>query len=174
MEYEMTPKDEYLALLSQALFGRMKQSAINAQIRYYENYILEQVAKGEDEQQVLEKLGSPQALAKSLCQFDKIKPAGEEVIVEPARKNRFFEASKSRGFNMTDEDKYAKNQSSSNERSYSENDQYLEGYNGVKAEFDKEEGWKVEIGGFRLNSWYGTLLIAGVIIAIYIIINVLR
>ena len=38
---------------------------------------------------------------------------------------------------------------------------------GIKAEFSQEKGWNVHIGGFKLNSWYGYLVIVLVVVVIF-------
>ena len=38
---------------------------------------------------------------------------------------------------------------------------------GIKAEFSQEKGWNVHIGGFKLNSWYGYLIIVLIVVVIF-------
>ena len=42
---------------------------------------------------------------------------------------------------------------------------------GFHAEFIENEGWDVRIGKLKLNTWYGTLIILGVVLGISILIS---
>ena len=49
-----------------ALQGEVSQSSINENIQYYDNYIMEETRKGKSEEEVIEQLGSPRLIAKTL------------------------------------------------------------------------------------------------------------
>lgn len=59
-------RQEFLQELRLALQGQLSQAAINENIRYYDNYILEEVRKGSSEQEVISRLGNPRLIAKTL------------------------------------------------------------------------------------------------------------
>ena len=59
-------RQEFLQELRVALQGEISQSQVNEHLRYYENYIMEEARKGRTEQQVLEELGNPRLIAKTL------------------------------------------------------------------------------------------------------------
>lgn len=59
-------KQEFLKELQLALQGELSQAAINDNIRYYDNYIMEEVRKGKRERDVIEELGHPRLIAKTL------------------------------------------------------------------------------------------------------------
>lgn len=59
-------RQEFLEELRIALQGEISQSRINEHLRYYDNYIMEESRKGKTEQQVLEELGNPRLIAKTL------------------------------------------------------------------------------------------------------------
>ncbi len=40
---------------------------------------------------------------------------------------------------------------------------------GFHAEFKENEGWDVRLGKLKLNSWYGTLIILGIVLAVSIL-----
>lgn len=59
-------RQEFLQELRHALQGQLSQAAINENIRYYDNYIVEEVRKGSSEETVIGSLGSPRLIAKTL------------------------------------------------------------------------------------------------------------
>lgn len=59
-------KQEFLHELQIALQGEVSQSSINENVRYYDNYILEETRKGRSEEEVIEQLGNPRLIAKTL------------------------------------------------------------------------------------------------------------
>ena len=59
-------RQEFLEELRIALQGEISQSGINQHLQYYDNYIMEEARKGKTEQQVIEELGSPRLIAKTL------------------------------------------------------------------------------------------------------------
>ncbi|MCI9447281.1 MAG: DUF1700 domain-containing protein [Lachnospiraceae bacterium] len=59
-------RQEFLQELRFALQGQLSQAAINENIRYYDNYIIEEVRKGSSEEMVIGRLGSPRLIAKTL------------------------------------------------------------------------------------------------------------
>ena len=178
MDYEMTAKDEFLSELSQALFGKLSPSQVNAEVRYYSEYIMEQAAKGLSEEEIIASLGAPNALARTIAdsyakpvpKADK-KPDEEEYLETKGkikRENRFEKAAKSRGFDIENENK-SEDSSDKIQRSYTEDDQYMEGYRGIKATFSEEKGWDVRLGPLKLNKWYGTLIILAAVVIIAVI-----
>lgn len=59
-------KQEFLQELRLALQGQLSQAAINENIRYYDNYIMEEMRKGSSEEAVTSRLGNPRLIAKTL------------------------------------------------------------------------------------------------------------
>ena len=59
-------KEEFLEKLRARLSQTMSQQEVAAQIRYYENYIQEQMQNGRSEEEVLAELGDPLLIAKTL------------------------------------------------------------------------------------------------------------
>lgn len=59
-------KQEFLQELQLALQGQLSQAVINENIRYYDNYIREEARKGSSEEAVINRLGSPRLIAKTL------------------------------------------------------------------------------------------------------------
>lgn len=59
-------KNEFLEKLAKALAGQVPASVIEENINYYSSYISGEVQKGHSLQQVLEELGDPRLIAKSI------------------------------------------------------------------------------------------------------------
>ncbi len=64
-ENNMT-RQEFLSELRIALQGQVDQATINDNLAYYENYIMQESRKGRSEQEVLDELGNPRLLAKTI------------------------------------------------------------------------------------------------------------
>lgn len=64
-------KEEFLQELRIALQGRIPQAQVNEHLLYYEAYILEESRKGRTVGQVVEYLGDPRLLAKTLIEVQK-------------------------------------------------------------------------------------------------------
>ena len=61
---------EFLEVLRGQLSGQMTQGRAAAHVRYYEDYIQSQVRNGRSESDVLEELGDPRLIAKTLIDTD--------------------------------------------------------------------------------------------------------
>ena len=59
-------KQEFLHELQTALQGEIGQTSINENIKYYDSYIMEETRKGKTEEDVIERLGNPRLIAKTL------------------------------------------------------------------------------------------------------------
>lgn len=130
-------RQEFLQELRVALQGEVSQSQVNEHLRYYENYIMEEARKGKTEQQVLEELGSPRLIAKTLID------AGDHFYRD------YDESYHTSGYGQEEAPK-----------------------RGFSADYSGERGWDVRYGRFRLNSWYGKLLL--VLLAVAILVFVAR
>ncbi len=63
-------RTEFLSILQNQLAGNMQEGKAAAHVRYYEDYIQSQVRSGRSEQEVLEELGDPRLIAKTLIDAD--------------------------------------------------------------------------------------------------------
>lgn len=63
-------RTEFLNILRDQLAGNMQEGKAAAHVRYYEDYIQSQVRGGRPEQEVLEELGDPRLIAKTLINTD--------------------------------------------------------------------------------------------------------
>lgn len=59
-------KKEFLDTLYNQLYGQMPEGAIAAHIQYYRNYIEDAVNQGRTEEEVLNELGDPRLIARTL------------------------------------------------------------------------------------------------------------
>ena len=59
-------RNEFLDGLRRALAGKVDLEQINETVRYYEDYIDIQIKSGKSEKEILENLGKPQLIAKSI------------------------------------------------------------------------------------------------------------
>ena len=59
-------KEIFLDSLKRALYGKIDDSVLAEHIRYYENYISQEAASGRTEQDILEELGDPRLIAKTI------------------------------------------------------------------------------------------------------------
>lgn len=127
-------RQEFLQELQRALQGEVGQAAINEHIKYYENYIIEESRKGKSEEEVIQQLGNPRLIAKTL--IDTTEQFGN------ASGEAYYSEYSSR-MNMGDR-------------------------KGFHADYEEGKGWDIRFGKFKLNSWYGKLLM--ILIAITIIV----
>ena len=63
-------RKEFLNILRDQLAGNMQEGKAAAHVRYYEDYIQSQVRGGRPEREVLEDLGDPRLIAKTLIDTD--------------------------------------------------------------------------------------------------------
>ena len=68
-------KTEFLQELREALDGEVSASVIQSNISYYDQYIRQEAAKGRREEEVIEEIGSPRLIAKTI--IDSSEGAGE-------------------------------------------------------------------------------------------------
>lgn len=61
-------KQEFLDILKNALNGRVAPNLVQENINYYEDYINTQIRMGRDEQDVLESLGDPRLIARTIIE----------------------------------------------------------------------------------------------------------
>lgn len=69
-------KEEFLQTLRQALAGEVPQRIIDDNIRYYDGYIRDEVNKGSSEWSVLEELGDPRLIAKTIIDASLVSGSG--------------------------------------------------------------------------------------------------
>lgn len=71
-------RDEFLKKLKIELENHMSKAEMNSQLDYYDKYISDEMAKGRSEKDVLEELGDPRLIAKTIKTVN-----NKEDYVEP-------------------------------------------------------------------------------------------
>lgn len=79
---EVMTKQEFLDSLRAALSSRVSTRAVAENISFYEDYINTQVRMGKSEAQVIEELGDPRLLARSIAEAEKRAGTGSEAETE--------------------------------------------------------------------------------------------
>jgi Flp pilus assembly protein TadB len=69
-------RDEFLEVFREALEGKLSEREINDNVEYYRLYINSEVGKGQSEEEVIEKIGNPRLLAKTLEESAKFARGG--------------------------------------------------------------------------------------------------
>lgn len=82
-------KFEFTENLRKALSGRVNYNVVNDNVAYYENYIDTEVRKGRSEKEVLEELGDPRLIAKTIIEAEKAGGASSEIPQEGERERHF-------------------------------------------------------------------------------------
>ena len=59
-------KYEFLKILRESLEMSLEKDAINAQLDYYDKYISDEIEKGRSEKEVIDELGDPRLIAKTI------------------------------------------------------------------------------------------------------------
>lgn len=137
--------DDFLYILKLQLTDRLTPEQIDDQMVLYQNYIEEQIAGGKTLEQVMRKLGDPAKVADMIVDYYQ-KQAGMQEQRETREKLG----------NMTAQEI---------------NDQIQNPEHGFHAEFRENEGWDIRFGKLKLNTWYGTLIILGVVLLVFILIS---
>lgn len=71
-------RDEFLRQFREALEGKVSEQVISENAAYYRNYINSQINSGKDESEVLEALGDPRLLAKTIEESSRFKGGSVE------------------------------------------------------------------------------------------------
>lgn len=82
-------KFEFTENLRKALSGRVNYNVVNDNVAYYENYIDTEVRKGRSEQEILEELGDPRLIAKTIIEAEKAGGTAPDRVSEEEREHRF-------------------------------------------------------------------------------------
>lgn len=100
-------REEFLRQFCEALEGKVPEQVINENVRYYRNYINNQVANGKSEQEVLRELGEPRLLAKTIEESSRFAGGREEDVRNGSshRNTQYYTSGQER---YTDTGQYAK------------------------------------------------------------------
>lgn len=136
--------DDFLYALKMELDGKLTDDQIAYQLDLYRNYIIEEMNKNKTEEQVLRKLGDPVLICK--------------LIVKSYEKREKENKKTQRWMTQTEAEI---------------NEQIRNPEHGFHAEFRENEGWDIRLGKLKLNTWYGTLIILGVVLGVFVILSIL-
>ncbi|MEG0988238.1 MAG: DUF1700 domain-containing protein [Clostridium sp.] len=71
-------KTEFLQELEEALKGEVSSAVIQENLRYYDNYISQEAQKGRTEDEVIEEIGGPRLIAKTIIDSSDAAEDGSE------------------------------------------------------------------------------------------------
>lgn len=131
-------KYEFLNILKETLDGEVAQDVIDENLLYYNNYIDDEVRKGKDEAEVLQLLGEPRLIAKTIIETSSTTKASRTYTYSNETENETSDNVNSKGF---------------------------------RAAYDEQEGWDLRYGKFKINSWYGKMILIILLIVILCIIG---
>ena len=123
--------------------GGASERVIADNVRYYNGYFADESSKGRSETDIAEELGDPRLLARTILEVQQ--PDGGQQ----------------------EEDGWYREQADGSADAAGSSDDRTKGFH---AELN-ENGWDVRYGKFKINSWYGYLLIALVVVLILGIIG---
>lgn len=90
-------KREFLEKLRRALANDLSGDVIQENVNYYDSYISDEMRKGRSEAAVIDELGDPWAIAKTIIESVEVKGnTNEEYSYEPRRQN-YYEQEQQRG-----------------------------------------------------------------------------
>lgn len=75
-------RKEFLDILNRNLYGKIDAGVLTEHIRYYETYISSGMENGKTEQEILEELGDPRLIAKTILDASKKKSSANGVFEE--------------------------------------------------------------------------------------------
>ena len=142
--------DDFLYVLQCELEEKLTGEQILYQLNLYRKYMSEQMTEGKTEAQVLQKLGDPTVVAQKVMEAYENKEKQEAAQRGNALKDPFP---------LTAEEMNAQ----------IKNPEW-----GFHLQFEENKGWDIRLGKLKLNSWYGTLIILGVVLVIFILLSYLK
>ena len=82
-------RTEFLDTLRSQLSGQMHEGKVAAHVRYYEDYIRQEMNRGRSEQEVLEELGDPRLLARTIVETSSLKNPDTVYTVDEEGQNSY-------------------------------------------------------------------------------------
>ena len=79
-------KEAFIDTLRRALYGKVSDYELTDHVRYYEDYIRQEMNRGRSEQEVLEELGDPRLIARTILETSGMKApeVGYTIDEKPA------------------------------------------------------------------------------------------
>ncbi len=139
--------EDFLWDLHIALRDQLPANKVDEQIENYKNYFKTEQESGKTMEQILAKLGDPKKVAQMILDH--------------------YHAEQEKSAKLWVQDMYT-------EQSEEEiNNSIQNPEHGVKATFSQEKGWDIRLGRLKLNSWYGTLIVLGIVLGIFLLLSLI-
>lgn len=136
-------KNEFIQGLEAALSGNVPPETVWENLIYYRDYIRTELEKGRTEQDIMDELGDPRLIARTIMDTT---PGAEEGAFEPYHFRGFFGEGSQTG-------SYSQGSGYGQDSSYSQNDGYTQG-----------SGSRGHVHYYDLNKWYWKLLAVVVVV----------
>lgn len=137
-------KNEFIQGLETALSGNVPPETVRENLIYYRDYIRTELEKGRTEQDIMDELGDPRLIARTIMDTT---PGAEEGAFEPYHFRGFFgEGSQAGSYSQT-------GGSYNQDGSYSQGDDY-----------GQRSGSRGHIHYYNLDKWYWKLLAVVVVV----------
>ena len=136
-------KNEFIQGLEAALSGNVPPETVRENLIYYRDYIRTELEKGRTEQDIMDELGDPRLIARTIMDTT---PGAEEGAFEPYHFRGFFGEGSQTG-------SYSQGSGCGQDSSYSQNDSYTQG-----------SGSRGHVPYYNLNKWYWKLLAVVVVV----------
>ena len=125
-------RNEFVSTLRAVLTGEVPAQVVEENVRYYNSYISQEIASGKTEEEVLEGLGDPRLIART-------------IIDTQAQKGAWTQG-------------YGSREAYDSYESYASPGDSEE-KKGFHAEFRDDGGVDIKYNRFNFNTWYGKLLL---------------
>lgn len=147
-------RQEFLDTLRRALNRELDAAEVEEHIAYYDNYIRERAARGQEESRVIAELGDPRLIARTILQVDENRSSAgagkydaEETVFTENPDGSGYTRSTSRGAGASDEDTW-----------YTQDDAGGSGRRG-------------QMHTFRASGWRVTAVLIGILILLCIVLG---
>jgi len=96
-------RQEFIDKLTSALNGNLAQPLVREHIQYYEDYFVAEMSKGKSEQEILERLGDPRLIARTIIVTNTTESEGNSAYESDTYQNGYYQSSayQSGGFRQT-------------------------------------------------------------------------
>lgn len=162
-------KEEFLEILKNQLAGQMDGDEILSNLRYYSDYIDSRIGRGRTEEEVLNELGDPRLIARTLLDVE------EQGGSEAAYEGVVYEESADEAGQEESEESYEDEAGYSGDGPYEEGNSpkdYGEAFSGYSDEDTSEYSWDpyVQDEGYvkgrsyhlDLSTWYGKAIVIAI------------
>jgi len=149
-------KQEFLNILSRRITGQLSPMEVKDHIQYYDDYISGEVNKGKTEEEVIQEIGGPHLVAKTLINA----------------KDMTGQTNSRDTYRTSSQDVY--------ENVYGQTKEGTGKRKGFSINHD-HDGWDIRYGKVKLNTWYfkiiltilAILLLVGILSAVGLVLRVL-